>query len=249
MQLLNSTYTHQSNLANYCRNGRLEKIPGVVSKNVTQYRRLVIGIVDDMLQNAYPLTHELLSLREWENTVHEFFATHSCKSPQVWYMPKEFYEFLLQTKHPLLNKYPFLSELLWFEWSELELFMMADIPTEFTNSGYILFSRLIINPENRLFSFLFPVHNKQAKLITSKDKSNYYVIAHRNNEGNIIFTDLSPALVRMLEYLQESPLSIKEMYSKFEDEFKVILSENDQYQIIKFFEIAHKQNLIIGFKK
>lgn len=60
MQLLNHTHQHQSALAAYCRTGELPDIPGVVMENVPQYRRLVYNVIDDMLQNAYPLTYEYL---------------------------------------------------------------------------------------------------------------------------------------------------------------------------------------------
>ena len=108
MQLLDSTYKHQSNLAAYCRTGKLPEIPGIISENVSQYRRLVYNVVDDMLQNAYPLTVDLFTKKEWDKTVNDFFTNHPCQSPQVWYMPKEFYNYLTEIKNPLLKKYPFL---------------------------------------------------------------------------------------------------------------------------------------------
>lgn len=249
MQLSEPTFKHQSNLASYCRTGKLSTIPGIIRENVHHYRRLVYNVVDDMLQNAYPITHELLTAKEWEGAVNNFFTNHPCQSPQVWYMPKEFYQFLADTKHPLLKKYPFLEELLWFEWVEIELFMMEDKIVQADKSGNILSGRLVLNPEHHLFSFNYPVHNKNAKLIKISDKGMYYVIAHRNTEGEVIFTDSSPALIRMIEYLSESPLSIKELFNEFQQEYNLLLSDEDQKSIIRFFENAYKQQLIIGFGK
>ncbi len=249
MQLPESTFTHQSNLASYCRTGKLPGIPGMIRENVHHYRRLVFNVVDDMLQNAYPLAHELLTAKEWERAVNDFFTKHPCQSPQVWYMPKEFYQFLADTRHPLLKKYPFLEELLWFEWVEVELFMMEDKMAQAVTTGNVLFSRLVLNPEHHLLSFNYPVHSKNAKFIRLSDKGKYYVIAHRNTEGEVIFTDSSPALVRMVEYLSETPLSIKELFNEFQQEYHMILSAEDQKAIIRFFENAYKQQLIIGFGK
>lgn len=247
MQLLESTFTHQSNLAAYCRTGKLPGIPGIIKENVLHYRRLVYNVVDDMLQNAYPLVHELLTATEWKKAVNDFFTNHPCQSPQVWYMPKEFYQYLSCTKHSLLKKYPFLEELLWFEWVEVELFMMADKMVQADKTGDVLFSKLVLNPEHHLLSFNYPVYSKNAKFITLTDKCPYFVIAHRNTEGEVIFTDSSPALLRMIEYLSETPLSIKELFNEFQLEYNMILSAEDQKAIIHFFENAYKQQLIIGF--
>ncbi len=247
MPLLDTTYMYQSGLAAYCRTGNLPAIPGINADNVIQYRRLVYNVVDDMLQNAYPLTYALLSAEEWEHVVNEFFINHPCQSPQVWYMPKEFYQYLSDTKHPLLKKYPFLADLLWFEWVEVELFMMKDKTVHAGNSGDVLFSKLVLNPEYQLLLFSYPVHEKSAKYITPDDKGSYYVIAHRNKEGEVIFTSIAPALVRMIEYLSVTPLSITDLFSMFQQEHQVSLTEVDQKAIIQFFTNAYQQQLIIGF--
>ena len=247
MPLLDTTYTHQSNLAAYCRTGQLRDIPGINKENIFHYRRLVYNVVDDMLQNAYPLTYELLTAKEWKNAVNDFFTNHPCQSPQVWYMPKEFYQYLSDTKHPLLKKYSFLQELLWFEWVEVELFMMEDKTVKADTSGDVLFSKLVLNPEHQLLSFHYPVHSKNAKFIALTDEGNYFIIAHRNSEGKVIFTDSSPALVRMIEYLSEAPLSVTDLFSAFQQEYKMVLSKNDRKDIIQFFENAYQQQLIIGF--
>ena len=95
MLLHDTTRRYQSALAGYCRSGQLEPIPGIHNEHISHYRRLVYNVVDDMLQNAYPLTHALLGAIEWKNLVNEFFTHHPCQSPQVWYMPKEFYQYLV----------------------------------------------------------------------------------------------------------------------------------------------------------
>lgn len=248
MQLLNSTQKNLSSFAAYCRTGKLDEIPGIHKENISHYRKLVFNVIDDTLQNAYPLTHELLSAKEWQNVVNDFFSNHPCQSPQVWSMPKELYEYLSKTHHPLLKKYPFLEELLWFEWIELELYMMEDKVADYTLTGDILFSKLVLNPEHILVSFQYPVHKKNCKYITLSDKNIYYVLAHRNKDGDVLFNDLAPALVRMIEYLTDAPFSIKDLFSSFQSEYKIEITAEDQKHIISFFENAYQQNLIIGFK-
>jgi hypothetical protein len=248
MQLLERTHKYQSSLANYCRTGKWENIPGVQKENITQYHRLVYNVVDDTLQSAYPLTYDLLTKKEWDKAVSNFLINHSCQSPQLWYMPKEFYQYIVNTGSPLLKKYPFLEELLSFEWMETELFMMEDKPVKVKNNGDVLTDLLVINPEHQFLSFTYPVHSKKAKLIKEADKQSYFVIGYRDIEGSVIFTDLSPALVRLLEYLNEAPASLKELIQQFTAEFNIILTATDQRSIGSFFENAFQRNLIIGFQ-
>jgi len=166
MLLHETTYRHQSDLARYCRTGKYKAIPGVREQHVGHYRRLVYNVVDDMLQGAYPLTHHLLAAREWKALVQDFFSHHPCQSPQVWYMPKELYHYMSQKEHKLFKKYPFLQELLWFEWLEVELFMMEDRPAAYTTIGKLDTDALVLNPELHLQHFIYPVHLKQAGQIT-----------------------------------------------------------------------------------
>lgn len=248
MSFLTSTHQHQTDFAAYCRTGNLKSIPGIHKKNILQYRTLVLNVIDDTLQNAYPLTYDLLQEEEWKELVTDFFANHSCQSPQVWYMPKEMYEYVLNTGHPLLKKYFFLQELLWFEWIELEMFMMEDKYSRASQKGDILFSKLILNPEHQLLPLNYPIHKKNSRDITITDKGNYFVIVHRNAKGDVVFNDISPSLVRMVEYLVETPISLSKMFHLFQIEFGIELSETDQNNIVYFFENAFQQGLILGFE-
>ncbi len=248
MPLAESTHAAQSGLASYCRTGHLPPIQGIHPENITEYRRLVINVVMDILANAYPLTRQLLTENEWDSVVEKFFANHPCQSPQVWLMPGEFRSFLMETTDPLLARYPQLEDLLLFEWTETELYMMEDIPAKADMSGDILFSRLVINPEHRLLRFSYPVHRKKPVSISATDHQDYYVVAHRNGEGDVLFTDLSPALCQLLLFLADEPRSVKELFGLLEKSSPLILTTGDQQQVIAFIEKARQLELIAGFK-
>ncbi len=245
MLLHDTTRRYQSALAGYCRSGQLEPIPGIHNEHISHYRRLVYNVVDDMLQNAYPLTHALLSATEWKHLVNDFFTHHACQSPQVWYMPKEFYQYLVTIKHPFLEKYPFLEELLCFEWAEVELFMMEDRRGEPAATYSLETGKLVINPEHQLFSFQYPVHLKPARNITMTDKGNYFLAAHRDAAGTVIFTDLSPALAIMLSLLEEAPATIDKLLETLETTYGIVSSGSDKQAVHQFFKNALTQELII----
>jgi hypothetical protein len=245
MLLHDTTRQYQSALAGYCRSGKLEPIPGIHTGHISHYRRLVYNVVDDMLQNAYPLTRALLSDAEWEKAVNDFFTNHPCQSPQVWYMPKEFFQYLAASRHALLDRYFFLEDLLHFEWMEVEVFMMEDRRAEPATTYAPETGKLILNPEHQLFSFQYPVHLKPAHAITASDKGSYFLVAHRNGEGTVVFTDLSPALAMMLALLEEAPASVNELLLVLEREYGIISSESDRQAVQLFFRNALTQELII----
>lgn len=248
MQLLETTRIQQSALAGFCRTGLYTPIEGVNEKNVLQYRRLVYNVVDDTLVSAYPLTHNLLSPKEWNRLVTDFFASHPCKSPQVWSMPKELWEWVKDTSPAVNRKYPFLEELLWFEWLEVELFMMENKTVAHRKFGDIRKDKLVINPEHHLQYFNYPVHLKNAKYITPTDKGNYFLVMHREPEtGKINFTKLSPFLVRMLEMLAEKPSAVNELTDKISKEFRVIKDKAVKEKVQEFVENAITGKLILGF--
>jgi len=216
MQPKNTTHKHQRSLANYCRTGEYTPIPGVKEKNVGRYRQLIFNNVKGSLESAYPLTHNLLAQEEWEELTHEFFSSHKCQSPMVWQMPKELYEYVLETNYKLADKYPFLIDLLLFEWKEVEVYMMEDIePYPFTEKR-INDAGLVLNPEIQVLSLEYPVHLKNAKDITKKDKGHYFVSLHREPEtGRILFTNMHYPHVQVIEKLAQEPVNFEELLKIF----------------------------------
>ncbi|RAJ27294.1 HvfC family RiPP maturation protein [Pedobacter cryoconitis] len=249
MSLLEQTHRNQLALASYCRTGILEDIPGINTENISQYRRLVFNVIDDMLQSAFPLSYELLKAREWQMITHDFFSNHACQSPQVWYMPREFYEYLEQTRPEILNNYPVLLELLWFEWLEVELFMMEDRGIDYRITGDLKQDAIVLNPEIHFQHFKFPVHLKKAKKITATDQGDYYLCIHRLPEsGDVSFTDLSAAFVRLLELLSEKPQTAATLIDDLCEELKIEQTTEITAMCQDFISIAMESRLIIGFK-
>jgi hypothetical protein len=244
-----TTHLHQSALAAYCRTGRYTEIPGVHTGHVTQYRRLVYNVVDDMLESAYPLTHHLLTAGEWNAMVQDFFSNHPCQSPQVWYMPRELYEYLVQVKHPLLEKYPFLSELLWLEWLEVELFMMEDRPASYISTGNLQTDALVLNPEHQLQHFHYPVHLKQARQIVAADKGDHFLVLFRKpDSGEVAFMHLSPVLVTLLELLQEGPQGMNALVEQACAAWQLPVSDEIREAAAAFFAQAIENRLILGYE-
>ncbi|MDP1623444.1 MAG: putative DNA-binding domain-containing protein [Bacteroidales bacterium] len=248
MQLLETTRNHQSELAKYCRTGQYNPIQGVNERHVGRYRQLVINVVDDTLRSAFPLTCNLLSPDEWTKEVNDFFSSHACQSPQVWSMPKEFWAYVKDQQPAIVKKYPFLDELLWLEWLEVEMFMMEDKTAGHTPAGNLKKDKIVINPEHHLQYFTYPVHLKNAQQITKTDKGHYFLVLHREPvTGKVKFTNLSPFLARMVELLAEKPRTIKELIKKTSREIGIVPDQQLAEDVLHFLENALAGGLIHGF--
>lgn len=239
-----ASYKHQNSLANYCRTGEYSPIPGVKEKNVGRYRQLIFNVVNGSLQSAFPLTYNILGEEEWHKLAHTFFSSHRCQSPMVWEMPKELYEFVVEENYHLIKKYPFLSDLLLFEWKEVEVYMMEDVePYPFTEKS-INNAGLVLNPEIRVLSLEYPVHLKNAKDINEQDKGAYFLSLHREPEtGRVLFTNMQFPHVQVIEKLAQEPVN-------FEELLKIFLqyaNEEQAHQALKqFIDASLSSKLFLG---
>ncbi len=249
MQLTkNKTFALQTDLGLYCRTG-INQPKTSVQEHTFQYRRLVYNVIKDTLKNAFPLTRKLIEKERWKKTVAHFFENHKCQTPQVWMLPKEFCDYYTENPFPFKKEFPFIKELLQYEWLEIEVFMMEDLPLEkFKTETSSTEAVLIPNPEIKILPLQYPIHIKKIKEISEEDKSQYFVTIHRDyNTKQVKFNNLSYPFVEMLVQINEEDTTIddlKKIFSKYENEAtKVEIAVND------FLAFAFQNNLLLGFKK
>ena len=164
-------------------------------------------------------------------------------------MPQELYTYITEVNHQLLKKYYVLKELLLFEWLEIQLYMQEDIETDCVLEGSLSVDKLVLNPEYILKGFCYPVHLKKAKKININDVGQYFVMLHRHpNSGKVLFTNLSPAFVRVIELLNESVYNIDELSVKVAVEFFIENISSVKEHIHGFLKSAYKNKLILGFE-
>jgi len=87
---------------------------------INTYKELIHYRFKEVILSAYPRFLELLD----ENTINELivdFIKSKPQTPFIWKMPDEFRHFLANQE--LAKEFPFMDDLLWFEWIEIELFM------------------------------------------------------------------------------------------------------------------------------
>ena len=248
MPLQHHTHQQQSKLAAYCRTDELAGDLLVMKDRVYHYRRLVYNVIDDSLRSAFPLTANLLEESELYRLVNDFFADHKAQSPQVWKLAGEFFGYWKSNPHALMEKHPFLPDLLAFEWIEIEVFMMEDIPyPDAADNGDYLVDLVVFNPEHRIIRVEYPVHIKNAKHITSADKKDHYILVYREKElGKVQFIDMSAYLTLVIENMING-LTL----STILNELKKQVNDNDLEELSKntlqFLHTLKTKKFILGY--
>jgi uncharacterized protein len=250
MILLQQTGEIQHKVGNYCRTGEEQDIPGITSNRMHHYRRLVFNVVKNTMKQAYPLTLQVLGEKEFTVLVDDFFRNHNPQTPQVWKLPKEFYDYAIEANYQEKTGKIWLNDLLLFEWIEIEVHTMPDTNIPLINpDGNIFKDPLLCNPEARLIQINYPIHLKNIHE-AEKLKGNYFVLVCRHPEtGHVNFFNLSLLHAWVYENIATSDLNIGELIP----EIKLHFGIEDEEKIIKnlesFLSDLLDKKAILGFKK
>jgi len=249
MQLHKETYNVQSELARYCRTGDLKPIKGANPDRLKHYRRLVFNVVNGVLETAYPITKQILKTEEWDLLVSRFFSEHDTVDPQVWKMPYEFYNYVLETGFAEQMNRPYLNDLLHFEWIEIEVHTMPDkkIPL-FKEKGTLLKEKIIINPEHKLLKLSFPVFRLSADHL-KENEGEYYVLVYRDQaKYDVHFFEMSTGYVVLFELLKTNDLNGRQALEKTAKLMQ--LPNKDSFWKVgeSFLKDLLTRQIVLGFK-
>jgi hypothetical protein len=206
---------YQRAFSDYCRTGDFTTLPVYSEERAKVYHSLISNGIEDALSRAYPLTIKVLGQAEWSALVKKFQATEALPSPQLWKMPYSLIPYA--EREGLSRKFnrPYLSDLLLFEWIEIEVQMMPDLlPTYLAPTEQ---NQIWINPEHQLLKFSYPVFRtiEEPEVLANGE---YSVLCYREPEsGEVHFVELSQTLANLIERLEESPQNISTLIETFPD--------------------------------
>jgi uncharacterized protein len=249
-QLKKDTHEQQSLLAEYCRNGVVPaNLIDINKDNLHTYRRLCYNIADDVIETAYPITYSFLPSETWNHLVHDFYSEHKCQTPQVWRMPLEFYEYCVHKNIAGELNLPFLNDLLYFEWLELEVHTMEDVEyPKAKKDGDWLNNKIAFNPEYKLVKLSYPVHTTAPTEGLEEKKGDYFLLVYREREsGRVQFVDLSMFYAFILENLGNGAL-LKDILVEANSLFQINDIKLLKDRSLEFIEDLRKREFIIGFE-
>jgi uncharacterized protein len=260
MQISKPTFEAQKAFIKYIQSNEKPELENTKPENLKHYRNLVRNIFTDTLSTGLPITYRILSVEEWNYAIDTFMGQYACPSPYVWRMPYDFYEFVqAYGLGERLNK-PWLEDLVYFEWLELEIHTMADISIPKLNTidkninlGHTFFEQnlVFLNPYYRISTFEYPVHNRNHKEFEA-NKGNYQILVYRHiQKFSVHFMELSPLFSLMIENKQGRLIHIPE---QIEHTLKMlgIQEKVNQKEILSgslpFLNELIQKEFIIGYK-
>ncbi len=212
MKLREDTERIQNLLGDYCRTGVEQDIPGITPGRLHHYRRLVYNVVRNTMDTAFPISLAALGEEQWDELVQDFFSKERPQTPQIWKLPFEFYKYHSNQDTGTRIHKPYLDDLLYFEWIEIEIHTMPDrtVP-EHSKTGNIFLDILAFNPEYEIIRLDYPVHMHPAGQ-TMELKGEYFVLVFRSPEtGHVQFLDLSGLNTYILTRLAEERVPLNDL--------------------------------------
>ncbi len=250
MLLKTETHKHQTSIAQYCRDGKEVEIEGTKNGRLPHYRRLVYNVVKDSLATTFPIANKFIDNEVWDQMVFNFFSEHKCKDPQVWRMPFEFSEFCESENYSEKYKLPVLNNLLNFEWLEVEIYMMEDIPyPNFTESENWMKERIAVNPEHKIIKLEYPVHIEKPYNAIKK-KGDYFLLLYREKEsGRVQFINLSVLFTFLIENIVLGEKTLEEIFNDILYVFGINDLELLRTEAFKFLKDLKERGFILGVLK
>jgi len=251
MLLSEITRNQQSQFALYCKTDRDQNLIGTTPGRIHHYRRLIYNIVDESLRTAYPLTYNLLDKNHWNMLVSTFIANHKFRTPILWRMPEEFKNYLMANEKALAENFPFIWDLLEFEWKEIEVYMMEDNEAaKYFSGGSFEDDKIIFNPDFQILKLSYPVHTKNAKQITDKDLGERFVLIFRKKDnGEVIFVDLSLFHIWLISELIASRNRLEDLLVSASVIFNIEDVSQIKQNALSFLNEMKERQFILGFTK
>jgi hypothetical protein len=214
---------------------------------VKQYQALLYNVYEDTLRAAFPVASSHL-VQEWDLLIRAFMSSGRATDPQLWAMPLSFADWFAQDKAGEFAEKPFLPDLLYFEWREIEIENMEDgevLP--YRSDGNIEQDALVLNPDFVIEVLSYPVHKKITNEILTQ-QGNYYILIFRDHtDYDVHFVELSVAHALALSILEERPASV----AKLSEKVTLQLQHADAqfvYQNLKlFFSHMLSSGFVLGF--
>lgn len=239
----------QKTLATYCRTGIMPEVIPARKERLHHYRRLVYNIIWDTLKTAYPLTFKALEREAWDSLINDFFINHPASDPQVWKMPKELLAYVDKSDYSKKLNKPYLSELLEFEWMEIELYSKANeqIPKHSKTSD-IFYSVPVLNPYLVTREYQYPVYKFVGDELTSH-KGQYHVLIFRSEQDyKVHFIELNPFTYLLLLVMEEHKgLTLEKHLTEACKLMGIEANASIVEASLKFFTKLLSKGVILGF--
>lgn len=217
----------QQQFCNWIRFPQSELPKALHAERMQIYRDLLFNNVCSFINLVYPITRALLPAIQWQKLLTEFFQQAQCESPFYNDISLQFREYLTDCQHPSLHEYPWLAELLQFEWLELYLDTVQIEKKRLTRQ-----SEWQLNTQVWVLVYQYPVYQWSSSMIIAEaEPMPSAILVWRNDQDNICVESLSVLFAVVIEQLNQQELVEQDIRSLIKATFPDFSSVQIQTQI------------------
>ena len=244
------TYQLEQQLAKWCMTGKSQTIEGAKAEGLKQYRRLLRNNINNAMAQAFPISKEVLTSKEWDFLIDDFFANHKARTSQIWKLPYEFYKYIEMQSFAIKFNKPYLNDLLHFEWMEIEVHTMQDsYPELYKSEGDMKLDNIEVNPEYRLIKLNYPVHLYAAEE-SQKHEGNYFLLVYRHPDNfEVKFIDLPVLHTLFFEKVSNEGMCISHILTEIVEVSDFENKEALEKNITDFATTMFEQKVFLGYKQ
>ncbi len=170
------------------------------------YRDLFFNNIDSFLSSNFPVLRSILDDQQWFELSQDFFANHPCSTPYFSEIAEEFIDYL-QNERKNKTDYPFLLELVHYEWVEMALSISQEEITTNTDNFiiHIAEEKISLSPLAWPLVYQFPVQQISPTFIPETiPETPSYLLVYRAIDDEVKFIKIPPITYRLLQILQEN---------------------------------------------
>ena len=166
------------------------------------YRELVFEGMLDVLQSICPVARGILSDEEWKQILWYFLKNSPPKSVVIRQLPYEASKYLRSQEHPFSEKYPWLGELMEYEYLEVKVRFAPE------DEGRTPPGTLRLNPAHALGEYTWPVHFISEERYDPQElpRSDFFLFLWREpKELDVKFMEINPLVAALIHRLKQGP--------------------------------------------
>lgn len=195
----------QHEFAAYIRDPENNPPPADVKpQRMAMYRELFFNNIDSFLSANFPVLRAILDDRQWFELGQDFFAEHASRTPHFSQIPEEFLDYL-QNERNSSGDFPFMLELVHYEWVEMALTIAKEtVPANRHSLDDLQSRRIRLSPLAWPLAYQYPVQKISPDYLPeAPPELATFLIVYRNPDDEVNFIEITPITYRLLEIIQE----------------------------------------------
>jgi len=235
-----SFQTTQRQFCDWIRDPELEPPQNFAVHRMQVYRDLLFNNICSFINLVFPVAQAMLPQQQWQNLLAEFFQKSQCQSPLYNDISLQFREYFTEQQHPILQQYPWLAELLQYEWLELYLDTVEiESPILAEDQDWQLITQVWI------LAYQYPVYSWTTTMMLEQvEHAPSAIMVWRDDLDQVCVKPLSPLFAMLIEQMNQRNVTGSDLYQLTQSALPEFSQQEIQTQIYSLKALLTRLRLI-----